>query len=164
MKTIISILLLTCISLSANAKTPLEKEEAPLNLLEGRFEKAKPCTIKINILITGRPSKTKNPCVGFGFRCIEWNKIEEIERVNPSRETPGKTQMSFEYYSKNSMKVTFPGKISNEKVFSLTQNETLPSIIFKRFGLTSMVALKGDYTLIDNRDGTISSVISILSK
>ena len=150
MKTIISILLLACISLSANANTPFSKGDTPSNLLEGRFEKAKPCTIRINLLIHGFPSKTKNPCTGLGFRCLKLEFNKPLSRLNPNENNPGYTQMMFEQLSNEKVKITFPSNQISERHFSVMELVDLPKVVAKSFGYSSVSVLKGDYKIINN--------------
>lgn len=162
MKTIISILLLTCISLSANAKTPLEKEEAPLNLLEGRFEKAKPCTVTVGIKIHGKLRKAPE-CTKLGLSCLKFKPFIEVKRLEPGVYDENETVLLFEILSNKMMKVSFNLK-HQESLFDVNEAFDVPKLVAEKFGFASIQILPGNYSIIKNRDGSYSINVKIKTR
>jgi hypothetical protein len=163
MKIIISIIfsaLLGAVMLAG----PVEDKATELEFTN-RFEKAEPCTLRIQIayLITGYPSFQKDPCRGFGLRCLKLDKAVQKQSFSPSFNEDGKTLMLFEALSNSELKLTFNSSENTESLFIVDELTKLPQDISLSLGFNAISILSGKYPIKVNSDRSLSVVLKIKS-
>ncbi|MEX1188386.1 MAG: hypothetical protein WED33_03950 [Bacteroidia bacterium] len=130
--------------------------------LSANFEKAEPCTLSAGIHFIGKLGK-KPECSKLGLSCLKLKPFVEVNKFNPGSYVEGETTLYFEYISNTLIKVTF-NLNRDETVFEIEEPFLLPDLVSKKFKLSSIEILPGNYSIAKNRNGSFTVQFNISSK
>jgi hypothetical protein len=123
---------------------------------------AAPCTLSINIMITGKLRKGPE-CVDLGISCIKVQTGKPCNDFVSSNETGGSTVIKLNWVSNNEIHFYFFND-TRSSIFSVEEVFNLPDAACEAFNKRTITVLKGEYNVEKQRDGSSKVVFRTISK